>query len=107
MPTLDQAEQNDWREKARAQQNVGQDFGPSEMPEQYQPKGSTSFQQAGFLIPPNVDGPVLNHMRVAMCTSEESVSRQRSLAQLRRMCAAGDTMAKAALDAMVGLVIEP
>jgi hypothetical protein len=78
----------------------------TELPQQYLPKGSTSFQQTGFLIPPNVDGAVLNHMRVAMCTSAVVVDRQRSLDQLRRMCAAGDEQAKSALDAMRGLNLD-
>ena len=77
----------------------------SELPQQYIAKGQTSFQQSSFLIPPNVDGAVLNHMRVAMATSANAVDRQRSLDQLRRMCAAGDEQAKAALEAMSGLVI--
>ena len=83
-----------------------QEFGSTEPPQQYIAKGQTSFQQSGFLIPPNVDGPVLNHMRVVMCTSANTVERRRSLAQLRTMRDAGDENAKAALDAMVGLVIE-
>jgi hypothetical protein len=69
-------------------------------------QGQTSFQKTGFVIPQNVDGPVLNHMRVALCTSAIPADRQRSLDQLRRMCAAGDERAQAALDAMNGLVIE-
>ena len=78
----------------------------TEPPQQYIAKGQTSFQQSGFIIPPNVDGPVLNHMRVALCTSANTVDRRRSYENLVRMRDAGDESAKAALDAMVGLVIK-
>ena len=74
----------------------------------YIPKGmehATSMQQTRFVLP-YCDGAVRSHAIVALTESALVLDRQRSLAQLRRMCAAGDEMAKAVLDAMVGLVIE-
>jgi hypothetical protein len=78
----------------------------SELPQQYIAKGQTSFQQSGFLIPPGVSGPVLNHMRVALCTSANTVDRRRSYENLVRMRDAGDESAKAALEAMNVFTLE-
>jgi hypothetical protein len=69
-------------------------------------QGQTSFQQSGFLIPPNVDGAVLNHMRVVMCASAIPTERRRSFDQLKRMADDGDSRAASALEALSGLEIE-
>jgi hypothetical protein len=70
----------------------------------YQPKGRTSLQQH-FPIPPTIWGAVRNHFVVVSLISANTVDRQLSLDQLRRMADDGDEMAADAVKALNGLII--
>jgi hypothetical protein len=73
----------------------------------YVPKGDVfTSMQPRITLPYVEDGAVRNHAVMATTTSANTVDRQRSLAQLKRMAADANDGAVTMMEALKDLVIE-